>query len=143
MKIVGIDPGKTTGWAVITVENKKITLGKFGTTKDLSLLEIKPILADADVVAYEGFWIRPGKAEQGHFNWSQMQTPQVIGSIRTLCGELGIQTKEQQPSQKVPGYAFAGMKYVKGKQGTHWQDALAHAVFYAVRQLQAHPVGTT
>ena len=143
VKLVGIDPGGTTGWAIIYVEDKKISLGLFGTTKDPQLLDIKEHLADADIVIYEGFWIRPRMAHAGSFDWSQMSTPQVIGSLLVLCRELGIQTIKQQPSQKVPGYGLAKMKYVKGKQGQHWQDALAHAVFYAVKALQAHPVGTS
>jgi hypothetical protein len=70
-----------------------------------------------------------------------MITPQVIGSLTTLCKALERKAPvKQQPSIKPVGYAFAGMKYLAGKQGTHWQDALAHAVYYAVKQLGAHPV---
>ena len=142
-KILGIDPGKTTGWAVIYVEDKRISLGKSGQTKDMTLVDIKEHLEDADVIVYEGFWTRPTKARQGAFDWDQMTAPQVIGSLLTLCRVLGIQqVVKQQPAQKVPGYGFSGLRYVKGKQGQHMFDALAHAVFYAVTQLQCRPVNT-
>lgn len=139
--ILGIDPGKTTGWAMISVDKPKISLVEFGVTKDTTLVEIINQLKKTDVVVYEGWFTRPDKSRTGAFDWKPMETPQVIGSLLTLCKVLEIQrVHKQQPSQKVPGYGFAGLNYVKGKQGTHWQDALAHAVFYAVTQLQCHPV---
>ena len=142
MKLIGIDPGKTTGWATITVEDKKIALGLFGVTKDQTLLEIAEHLKGADVVVYEGYWIRPDKANSGAFDWQQVPAEQTIGALFTLCKLYGKNLiVKQQPSQRVPGYGFAGLKYDKKKKGTHWQDALAHVVFYAVKQLQAHPVG--
>ena len=140
MRILGLDPGKSTGWATITVEDKKITLGLFGITKDQTLVEIEDELKKADVVVYEGYWIRPDKAHSGAFDWDEAPALQVIGSLLTLCRLHGKKNVKQQPSQRVPGYAFAGLKYEKKKQGQHAQDALAHAVYYAVKQLQALPV---
>jgi len=140
-KILALDPGKTTGWAQIQVNDGIIQLGEFGTTKDTTLVEIAERIQLADVVVYEGFWLRPDKARVGHFDWYENTAEQVIGSLQTLCK---LYQKErlikQQPSQKVPGYSFAGMIYKKGKSGTHWQDALAHACFYAVNRLKAQPV---
>lgn len=140
-RIIGIDPGKTTGWAIIEVADKTIQLIEFGMTKDLTLVEILDKILSADVIVYEGFWLRPDKARMGHFDWYENITEQVIGSLRTICK---LNQKEhlikQQPSQKLPGYAFAGLVYKKGAKGKHWQDALAHACFYAVNQLKANPV---
>jgi len=141
-QLIGIDPGKVTGWARISTDGPVISLVEFGQTKDTTLVEIIDHLKAADVVVYEGWWTRPDKSRTGAFDWKSMDAPQVIGSLLALCKVLEIpRIHKQQPSQKVPGYGFAGLKYVKGKQGTHWQDALAHAVFYAVTQLQCHPVG--
>ena len=143
VKILGVDPGKTTGWATITVndETKKIGPGLFGNCTDTSLVEINEHVAWADVVVYEGFWVRPDLAKAGGFDWGKMTAEEAIGSLRTLC-KLNQNTPmvEQQPAQRVPGYSFAGMVYKKGAKGKHWQDAFAHAVFYAVTKLQAHPV---
>lgn len=140
MKILGIDPGKATGWANISVENKQISLGKFGVTKDQTLVDIAAEVEAADLVVYEGFWIRPDMAQRGNFNWQSLPAEQAIGALLTLCKLYQKEAVKQQPSQRVPGYSFAGMVYKKGKKGTHWQDALAHAVFYAVKNLQASPV---
>jgi hypothetical protein len=140
-RIIALDPGQTTGWAIIDVENGAIQLIEFGTTKDLTLVEIADKLIAADVIVYEGFWLRPDKARMGHFDWYENVTEQVIGSLRTICKLNGKEALiKQQPSQKLPGYAFAGLTYKKGAKGKHWQDALAHACFYAVNRLKANPV---
>lgn len=141
MKILAIDPGKTTGWASIEVDEGKITLGIFGVTRDTTLVEIIDEIKATDIVIYEAWLTRPKHLERGAFDWDPMITPQVIGSLLAHCKTLEKEVVEkQQPSVKPVGYALAGMKYVKGKQGTHWQDALAHAVFYAVKKLGALPV---
>jgi hypothetical protein len=141
VKILAIDPGKTTGWAEINVEDQVISLGIFGNTKDTTLVELIPNIKEADVVVCEAWLTRPKNLQRGAFDWDPMITPQVIGSLTTLCKALERKAPvKQQPSIKPVGYAFAGMKYLAGKQGTHWQDALAHAVYYAVKQLGAHPV---
>jgi hypothetical protein len=141
LKVLGIDPGGTTGWAMIEVSKRQIKLGLFGQTKDKTLVEIADYIKEADVIVYEGFWLRPDKARAGHFDWAINSAEQVIGSLMTLC-KLYQKSKvvKQQPSQRLPGYGFSGQTYKKGKQGTHWQDALAHACFYAVSKLQALPV---
>ncbi|MET0785591.1 MAG: hypothetical protein ABWY25_02665 [Paenisporosarcina sp.] len=141
MIVLAIDPGKTTGWAWISLVDKKINLGQFGTTRDTTLVELIPVIKESDIIVYEGWWTRPSYAKVGRFDFDTMITPQVIGSLLTICKTL--EKKEpvkQQPAVKPVGYGMTGMKYVKGKAGTHWQDAMAHAVFYAVKNLGALPV---
>lgn len=141
MRILGIDPGGSTGWATIFIkEDRSIEPGTFGVTRDKTLIEIKDEIAAADLVVYEGFWLRPDKAQKGDFNWQSMPAEQAIGALLTLCKLNQIPVVKQQPAQRVPGYSFAGLTYRKGAKGKHSQDALAHAVFYAVKHLQASPV---
>jgi hypothetical protein len=143
MRIFAIDPGKSTGWAEIYLEDKLIKLSEFGVTKDTTLVELIPKIKSADHLVYEAWLTRPKHLQRGAFDWDPMITPQVIGSFLTLCKALEKPVPvKQQPSIKPVGYAFAGMKYVQGKQGTHWQDAMAH-VFYAVKSLGALPVRKT
>jgi len=141
MKVLGIDPGGTTGYSLIEIQDHKITPLKWGTTKDKLMLDLVPLIVAADHIVYENFLLRPDKARSGAFDWQSNVTEQVIGSLKTLAalhGKESVSTLE--PSQKPMGYGFANMKYVPGKKGTHWQDAHAHAVFYAVKKLGAHPV---
>ena len=140
--ILGIDPGKATGWAQIHVnEDHTVELGLFGVTRDMTLVEIVKRIEEADVIVYEGYWIRPDKAKSGAFNWQSVPAEKTIGALLTHCKLLGkTRIEKQQPVQRVPGYGFSGQKYVAGAKGKHWQDALAHAMYYAVAKLQALPV---
>jgi hypothetical protein len=143
VNLIGIDPGKTTGWSCISIEDKTISPGLFGETKDMTLVEIQPILNEVDIVVYEDWLTRPKHLQRGAFDWDPMYTPRVIGSLKTLCELLGKKPMiVQQPSIKPVGYGFANMKYVAGKKGTHWQDALAHVVYYAVKSGLAIPVNS-
>lgn len=142
IKLLGIDPGKTTGYARLDIdEDKQLKLGLFGITKDMTLVDIKKHVEEADIIIYEGWWTRPDKARGGAFDYKSMHAPEVIGSLLTLCKLLQKERiVKQQPSQRVPGYGFVGLVYKAGARGTHWQDALAHAGYYAVTKLQALPV---
>jgi hypothetical protein len=141
VKLLGIDPGKSTGWARISIDdNKRIHLGEFGVTKDVTLVEIKDHIEDCDIIIYENFLVRPKVAEAGRFNWQDMVAPRVIGALTTLCALYQKDIQKQEPVQRIPGYGFSGMVYKPGAKGKHWQDALAHAVFYAVSKLGASPV---
>jgi hypothetical protein len=141
MRVLALDPGKTTGYANVTIdEDKNLQLGEFGQCKDMTMLELEPFFTKADVILYEGYWIRPDLARAGSFDWQGAPALEAIGAIMALAKRHQKPTVKQQPAQRVPGYAFAGLSYVKGKKGTHWQDALAHACFYAVSRQRANPV---
>lgn len=141
MRILGIDPGKSTGYASITIdENNNIHLGEFGVCKDMTLLEIEEEFVKADVIVYEGYWIRPDMAMSGKFNWQGAPAIETIGAVMSLAKRHQKTAVKQQPGQRIPGYAFAGMEYVPKAKGKHWQDALAHACFYAVSKQRAIPV---
>jgi hypothetical protein len=143
--VAGFDPGLTTGFAIISISGKKITPVRVGEIKNglKGLQEFNTILSEVNHVAIEGFLVRPKNARQGSFDWDPMIAPQVIAQLRTLCELSSLPYKIQQPSIKPVGYGFANQKYQAGKKGTHSQDALAHAVYYAVTVLGAHPVKTS
>lgn len=141
MKILGIDPGKTTGWGLVTFgEDGHHTAIKFGTSKDPNLLDILDLILEADHIVYENFFVRPNQARRGSFDWDPMVTPQVIGALKLLCHQHGKPISEQSPSVKPVGYGFASLNYKKGKKGTHEFDALAHAFYCAVKNFGLKPV---
>jgi hypothetical protein len=148
MIILGIDPGKTTGWATIEVNDearRTITPLLFGTTKDMQLIDIRDKIDAADIIVYEGWKTFDTHARTGRLSYQTVPAEQVIGAMRTLL-RLRIHQPivwESQPSLKKVGYAWAGMKYISGSQGQHWKDALAHAVYYAVSKLNALPVSAS
>lgn len=146
MKLLGIDPGKTTGWAILNLdeESRKLTPGVFGESTDESALEIQRLIQECDLVVIESFLLRPTYARKGKFDYDDMVAPRVIGAVQTLCKMNDTEYKMQPASVKPVGYGFAGLTYKKGKsgKGVHQLDALVHAVYYAVKHLNALPVGT-
>jgi hypothetical protein len=142
MKLLGIDPGKHIGWAVVSVSpEKKMLVHALGVSMDLTLDELSDHIKDSDLVIVESFLVRPREARKGAFDYDPMETPQVIGALKLLCHLLGKPIVEQNPSVKPVGYGFVKQKYVRGKKGTHAMDALAHAGYYAVKHLHSKPLG--
>lgn len=137
--ILAIDPGGTTGWAYVKLQDRKCVLLQFGKTKDPMLKELHPYLDESDYFVVEDFQVRPNKAREGAFDWDRMETPKVIGAAEMLADLKGVPLVLQPPSIKPVGYGFAGMKYRKGARGKHTEDAIAHAAYFAVRQLKALP----
>ena len=139
MKILGLDPGKSTGYAMIEVEGKKITpLPIVGTELNENVKIIANLMDDADVVVCEAFKLDPKKMHGQ--KWNDMVASRVIGKIDLLCEMKEKKLIMQPASDKPVAYGFSGMKYVKGKQGMHHFDAFAHAVFYAVKRLHCSPL---
>lgn len=140
-RILSFDPGKATGWAELTVENREIALGEFGVSNDMTLTDVEHRFEKADVIVYEGFWLRPAVARAGSLDYDEMPAPQVIGVIKRLAKQYGIEHVEKQSAAlKPPAYGFSGMKYQKGRKNMHSQDAIAHGVYYAVKKLRANPI---
>lgn len=137
--VCGFDPGKTTGYGVLSVENGLFRPLDIGQSKDETLQELVPIIERSDVVVIEGFWVHPDKARRGHFDYDDMIAPQVVGALQMKARELGKVVKVQQAAIKPVGYGYIGKKFVKGKKNMHQWDALAHAAFYCVHDLHAMP----
>lgn len=131
--ILGIDPGRTTGLALLSINEKRATLVEAQESKDMTAIEYNWLLVKADYIICEDFKVRPMKARKGNFDWSDMETPRVLGSIRTLSKLLGKDVVLQQPTIKPMGYGFAHLHYIAGKKGLHIEDAAAHAMYFAVK----------
>lgn len=133
MRILGIDPGHTTGFCVLTIDKKIPKLSKVGECKDPTLEELEDEFKLCDVVVMEDFLIDPRKSQAGAFDRSRMVTIQVIGSAKTLARINQKKVVLQLNNVKPPGYGFANLKYRKGAKGVHIQDAIAHSMYYAVK----------
>jgi len=143
MKILGCDPGKTTGLGMIEVDGKTIKLVSMRESKDVTCSDYLDLLQEADQIVLEGFLTRPKNARAGNFDWDDMVAPRVIGAVTALAHAFQKPLVIQQPAIKPVGYAWSNQRYVKGKKGQHVPDALAHAVYYAVSKLKATPLGNS
>lgn len=97
MKIISVDPGKTTGVAMYQVENfeSRFAVYQFTNIPDVIELLKKEL---PDVVLVESFKLHKNKATQlsGQENYSA----EVIGAIKVFCaGEL-IPIRQQAPAVK-------------------------------------------
>ena len=138
--LLGIDPGKTTGWAQAELgEDRIIKPTNFGETLDPTGLELLEMMKESDYIIVESFLVDPRFARSGAFDYDAMIAPQVIGSLKTLAAQIGKEIAMQPSSVKPVGYGFLGKKYKKGKKGMHRWDALAHVYYYGVKNLRALP----
>lgn len=137
-KILAIDPGKMTGWAVIEYSPTSIeslSSAEFTVDEVLASLRNGIDLADPenhpDRIIIEDFRITTGTGKLGSPDWSL----RLIGAVEYLCYKYSIPMTKQFPSN---AKAFStnnklkavGMWHVGG--AGHANDALRHAMLYMV-----------
>jgi len=140
MLVLALDPGKSTGYAMVQVIDRQMKLIDIGVEKDEQVKYIGELILQADVVICEDFKIRPNMARAGNFDYDNMVAPRVIGKIELLCQMGNKELVKQQASLKPMGFAYMQLRYVKGKKGTHAEDALSHAGYYLVKNQLALPL---
>lgn len=137
MKVLGIDPGGTTGWAVI--EDLELQLA--GQVKaDNFHFWLSNLATDFDVIVVEDYKIRPDKLI-GHYDhaWSSGQTMRFIGALQYWAYANGIKLELQQPVIKPVAAGWTGLPYIKGKKDMHHVDATLHAAYYLVNRCGVTP----
>ncbi len=139
MKILTIDPGKTTGYAVTEFFDKKqitaLTWGQLdcSTIKSRILsLHVLNIL-EFDKIIIEDFKLRASKAKEVSINDGNMATARFIGMLElTFVFIDGIYW--QQPSQKSmvtdAMLKSFGLWFTPAVENRHAHDALRHAIVF-------------
>jgi len=132
----GFDPGKSTGVVAVRIEDKKIVPAMVPSNLDEEELSIHldetPFSPCMFIV--EGFWLEPYKNPGKTLAWDPMYASEAIGAIKHVARRNQIPIVIQKNSIKPVGYGFANQKYIPGKKGLHWQDAMAHVYYYLVTQ---------
>lgn len=141
MRILGADPGESTGIGILEINSSKhMVLKHSGTYSRTDLyMKLPQLLEGVTAVIIEDFKVRPNNARRGSFDWSHLVPIQVIGAMHYASIQLEIPTHFQQPNLKPVGYAFLGAKYVRGAKNVHHLDALAHAAYFLVKNKYALP----
>lgn len=136
MKLLAIDPGNKTGWAVYDTDHDPV-ITEFGLAKPISdfyELLISGKFNDVDLVVSEDYKIRPADLNKGwSHEWNNGPALQVLGAIDFWAQEYSIKTARQQASIKPAGYGYIGMTYKKGKPDMDMYDAIAHGAYYLVK----------
>jgi len=138
--ILGVDPGRTTGLALIRVDEKTPHLHDLRSSRSETLEDAEDLFRSADYVVCEDWKTRPREATQGSFNYDPMTTTRVLGAAQTLARLLQKPFELQPASIKPVGYGYSNQRYQKGKKGMHVQDAAAHAVYFGVKRKLCNPV---
>lgn len=139
--LLALDPGETTGAAVYT--DGILTGYDQLDTKDINkstdiilkaIQEIKP-----NIVVYEDYKVYGWKADS--HSWAALHTPQLIGTIQTLCHIYRIPVFSQMAQEakhfctdkklKYWDYWAPGMK--------HARDAIRHGAYFLLFNLAKVP----
>lgn len=128
MKLIGIDPGVTTGWASYDTERWS---GLCGECRGLE--DVRNVL-DAylpDVVVLEQFRLFPWKAKQQ--SWSNMPAAEISGIVDLWCRDHMVVLCRQTPGLRktVPNEWLKALGLWKPSRGKpHARDAAKHLASY-------------
>lgn len=135
-KLLSLDPGETTGYAIFDCQGYDIKLHESGQ------LKCKPLDDGIDaitlvinthkpkVIVYEDYKVYGWKATQ--HSWAELHTPQLIGCIRMMSKihsipnyhQMAQHAKGFMTDDKLQQWGF----YIKGQK--HTRDAIRHGLFY-------------
>lgn len=141
IRVLGIDPGGTTGLAVLGFADGLKVLSAFGqiTDRDTLMTTVATsFLSTVDLVAIEKFVVsrRSGRSSSAQ---TGEQARLIIGGVAQLCREHGVRFV-QRPAGTVKPWATdrrldaAGLLAPTKGLG-HARDAARHALYAAVRDL--------
>ena len=124
-KIIGVDPGDTTGIAIFESN------GIFDTFGQMSTEEVEQFVTDyaepVFLVVVEDFTLQRGRAVQQ--SGSKMKASQVIGMMRIFAAHKGARLIMQDPSKKDDGARLSQKFPPKNHAASHAVDAYNHAFF--------------
>lgn len=126
-KVLAVDPGGTTGYAIFYVNGDVIKMIDCGQIKGYSGLDRFVSIARPSVLVIEEFRVRINAAVIG----ATLETIEVVGVAKYLAGLYEAMVVLQQPSQKTffndERLKALGL-YQVGQQ--HARDAIRHALYY-------------
>lgn len=150
MIILGIDPGNTTGYAVLQYdeETKKshwLTLGEWrGKEQVVSAMDHNFHPFTPDIIAIEDFELRPdhiGNNIRRTKGFVPLPVPKLIGQFERWAHVNNKVFEEQSPAEKPFGYKLCNIPYKKDLPGQHIHDAQSHAAIYVHRKLGGFAYG--
>lgn len=143
MRVLAVDPGETTGWAlwrggeegVATFRNGAVVWGQIGPARGREG-EIEAVghlvrkVSDGDIVVVEDFILRP----TGNARRSGLSPVRITARLETLCAARGLDVEwvYQQASAAKGVVTDTRLRdlglWVRGQ--VHARDALRHLVLY-------------
>lgn len=127
--ILAVDPGDTTGWAILSMQG---ILADMGQVKLDKLHDFLDSLVDIDTIVIENFRVRPGV----NFSWSELATIQVIGAFGYKAHLLKAKFVKQEPANYTIGAKWAGITIPKNHDISHQVVAYSHGTYYSHKVLK-------
>jgi hypothetical protein len=135
MRILGIDPGETTGYVLLQVDDvsREVAIERAATWH--GLVEFDAMVNDGlfdgiDAMAIEGYIIYPNRA-QSHVG-SHLYTAQEIGRLLWVAYTKHIEIVKQQPASMAksrwPDDRLEKYGLLLRGESLHARDALRHAL---------------
>ena len=134
-KVIGFDPGETTGWAILDQDGKMLNGGNVrsvdGKGRDAG---IHPDLADLldsldsgefRQVIIESYVVLPGK-QMAHTG-RPVLTEQIVGVLKLWAARHRIKVTTYPSSKKSIQQKHSGFKPTGAHKDTHYVDAYNHA----------------
>jgi hypothetical protein len=138
MRVLALDPGPSTGWAMF-VDNVCVSLGTIKSTKpDFSelVMWLYDMGTEFDVFVIERYMIRPKSAGGFDHSFNSGDTLQIIGLLKGWAVIHRIKFCEQNSNIKKPTHSIVyGIPYKKIKNNHH-VDAALHGVYYHINTLK-------
>lgn len=138
--IFAVDPGKTTGYVIITDTpgNEILAWGHLSPEGVADFLEHYPMNVEMlNAIVYEDFKLFRGKAMAQ--TGSRFEASQVIGMLLSFSRRHDIKLIRQSTDNRDRGYAWAQVPKTSNHSKSHRLDALAHACYYLIQKKEMKP----
>lgn len=138
--ILGIDPGKSTGWVVF--ENGVIKAQGIDRSVDAFIDTLDTIditYGVPDLVVMEKFVLFKHKALQQ--SGSELEASQIIGMVKRQAKKWGAKLVIQHSNILPVAQIWSKLPMPSNHRNSHWISAYNHVVYYLVKNQMILPVG--
>lgn len=145
-RIIAIDPGEMTGWAIGRLDETGLTVEQYGYDPwkqfVMNMADVQEGANPFDIIVYESFRIRSTAAKA--LTGSDVPTAQCIGAIKLSGWRSGTKLVTSEPSNKpVIDSQMGGTDYLPRRDKVeHYRDAVRHIHWYAVNKEGIDPRDT-
>jgi len=137
LTLFGFDPGGTTGFAHVVVEDRIFTPKLVNHLTPRQVMDWCEKMMDAEpfrvAIICEEYIINPRTYKYDHQGDKGIPM-RLIGMLQLTADVIGADFHLQMPTAKPAGYGWLGGKYQRGKAGQHGIDALAHVMWFCVQR---------